>query len=113
MATMDLLCWLKLSTLLDCYRAVIIEHIQPIHRVSGYKNCQLCILNDSGSIILEYQIKLQLCSILCTHTPFALIDSHFKFHSVSSLSMAKHQQMNSVGGDVCRVLHVIMHIKIP
>lgn len=59
--------------------------------------------------------KMSLCFILrlCTHTPFPLIDSYFEFHSVSSLSTAKHQQMNSVGGDVCRVLHVIMHIKIP
>lgn len=33
--TMVLLCWLKLCTLVDRYRAVIIEHIQPICGVSG------------------------------------------------------------------------------
>lgn len=58
-------CCLKLCTLVDRYRAVIIEHIQPICGVSGQRNCQPSHLNDSGSIILE----LCFISHVCTHTP--------------------------------------------
>lgn len=114
-ATMAPLCQLTLASLLDGYRATIIERIQPICHVSDYGNCQPPHLNDRGPMILEYQIKSELRFHLHVGalTPFPLSDFDFEFHSVSSVSMANHQQMNSVGGDVCRVLHVIMHIKIP
>lgn len=50
MATMLLLCRLRLSTPSDRYRAIIIEHFQPICPVSCCKNCQPPHLNDSSSI---------------------------------------------------------------
>lgn len=50
---------------------------------------------------------------MCKHTTLLIIDPCFEFHSASYLCMAKHKQINSVGGDVYRELHVIMHIKIP
>lgn len=109
---MVLLCWLKLSTLLDRYRAIIIEHIQP-YAVSlvtesvnpTFKRQQL----DNSGIPNRNVDLLHLAHV---HT-YSLLSLTPILNSVTSLRMAKHQQMNSVGSEVCRVLHVIMHIKIP
>lgn len=39
------------------------------------------------------------------------LDACFEFSSISALSTAKHQLINSAAGDVWRGLRVIMHIK--